>query len=137
MGDGSFGAWKDVPDSDADTVRHRVEGLANGEAHSFVVRAINPIDLGPASVAATVTRTRPLPAAPTGLVAAPGDGKVTLTWTAPAGDIVKYQVRRSADGGASWSPDWTDTGTTPPDAVTHALDRAEETAPRSPSRSAR
>lgn len=39
------------------------------------------------------------PAAPTGLTAAPGDGRVTLTWSPNAeGDLASYKVRRAIPG---------------------------------------
>ena len=48
---------------------------------------------------------------PRGLVATAGEEQTLLTWQAPASDggaaISIYLYRVSADGGASWSPDWT------------------------------
>ena len=53
-----------------------------------------------------------VPDAPVLLTATPGNTQVALAWTAPASDggdpITKYQYRVSADGGSTWSPDWTD-----------------------------
>ncbi len=47
--------------------------------------------------------------APTGLSATGGDTIIGLNWTNPSdAAITKYQARVSADGGASWNPDWTD-----------------------------
>ena len=52
------------------------------------------------------------PGAPRDLGTAPGDGRVTLAWTAPGSDggaaIEKYRYRVSANAGSSWDPDWTD-----------------------------
>ena len=52
------------------------------------------------------------PAAPASLTATGGSAGATLVWTAPASDggsaITHYQYRQSADGGETWSPDWTD-----------------------------
>lgn len=52
----------------------------------------------------------PVPAAPTGLVAQPGLGEITLNWTPPAGDLAYgYQVARATSSGgpytviASWT----------------------------------
>ena len=60
----------------------------------------------------TITRAAAAPDAPASLTASPGNAEATLTWTAPASDggaaITKYQYRVSADGGSTWSPDWTD-----------------------------
>lgn len=48
------------------------------------------------------------PAAPAGLTATPGGGQVSLAWADPLDStITKYQYRVSADGGTTWSPDWT------------------------------
>ena len=60
----------------------------------------------------TITRAAAAPDAPASLTASPGNAEATLTWTEPASDggaaITKYQYRVSADGGSTWSPDWTD-----------------------------
>ncbi len=62
-----------------------------------------------ASVVVSVTESGVVPAKPTGLAAAAGDGSVTLSWT-DAGNptITKWQYRQKA-GGKSWD-DWTDIG---------------------------
>ncbi len=62
-----------------------------------------------ASVVVSVTESGVVPAKPTGLAAAAGDGSVTLSWT-DAGNptITKWQYRRKAGSGA-WD-DWTDIG---------------------------
>ena len=52
------------------------------------------------------------PNEPTSLTTSPGNTEVTLAWAPPAFDggaaITKYQYRVSADGGTTWTPDWTD-----------------------------
>ena len=67
----------------------------------------------PATTTVTITDDDSAPGAPA-LTAAPADGKVTLTWTAPADPgssaITSYEYRVSADGKTTWSPDWTDAG---------------------------
>ena len=117
--------WTDVPDgSDAGTDRSdetsfTVTGLDNGVLHTFEVRAVNLVgDGAPASATSTPVT---VPGAPASLNATPGDTQVTLDWTAPASDggssVTGYEYRVSADGGTTWSPDWTgvpdgsDTGT--------------------------
>ena len=44
----------------------------------------------------------PVPLAPTGLTAAPGDGRVALTWNASSG-ATSYNVKRSADSGVTYA----------------------------------
>ena len=90
--------FADILDSDASTTSYNVTvlsdstetALANGTTYTLAVRAVNPSDAGPAS---TGTATpMPTPAAPSGLSATPGDGRVTLSWTDPGdASITKYQ----------------------------------------------
>ena len=67
------------------------------------------------------------PGAPRDLGTAPGDGRVTLAWTAPGSDggaaIEKYRYRVSANAGSSWDPDWTDV----PDGADAGDSAADET----------
>jgi fibronectin type 3 domain-containing protein len=65
-----------------------VSGLINGQQYSFAVAAHNSMGIGPRSTAVTVTPGSDItvPGAPTGLSAAPGDGQITLSWTAPSDD---------------------------------------------------
>ena len=67
----------------------------------------------PATATVTITDDDSAPGLPA-LTAAPADGKVTLTWLAPADPgssaITSYEYRVSADGKTTWSPDWMDAG---------------------------
>ncbi|MEY5026004.1 MAG: hypothetical protein RLZZ244_1532, partial [Verrucomicrobiota bacterium] len=56
-------------------------GLSNGVAYFYVVAALNSSGQSPNSAEVTATPVAP-PAAPAGLTATPGDGLVTLRWTA-------------------------------------------------------
>ena len=90
--------FADIPDSDASTTSYNVTvlsdgtetALANATTYTLAVRAVNPSGAGPAS---TGTATpMPAPAAPSGLSATPGDGRVTLSWTDPGdASTTKYQ----------------------------------------------
>ena len=90
--------FADIPASDASTTSYNVTvlsdgaetALANATRYTLAVRAVNPSGAGPAS---TGTATpMPAPAAPSGLSATPGDGRVTLSWTDPGdASITKYQ----------------------------------------------
>ena len=50
--------WKDIPDSDADTIKYKVKGLVNGSEYHFYVRAKNDAGNG------TMAEQRGTPAAP-------------------------------------------------------------------------
>ncbi len=80
-GAGEFGDTWTLISSSPTTNRHAVTGLTNGTTYTFQVRASNSAGAGPAAeVTGQPTRK---PAAPTGLGAAAGNGKVTLSWGNP------------------------------------------------------
>ena len=88
-----------------------VKGLTNGTRYSFKVTAVNKVGEGPASAAASATPTAATtkPGPPNGLAASPGNGQVTLSWTAPGSDggaaISGYEVYRgTSPGGESGTP---------------------------------
>jgi hypothetical protein len=94
-------AWVAV---DAGDAKHVFDGLENGKDYSFKVRAVNAAGEGAeASAAATPSAT---PSAPQNFKAAPGDGRVEISWEAPLSDggspITGYEV--SSDGGYTWMP---------------------------------
>ena len=80
---GSYGAWTDIPDSGAATVRYTVTGLANDTVHTFRIRALNGSGAGPQSDEASTTPQFAAPAKPTGFGVESGDGQVVLTWNDP------------------------------------------------------
>jgi predicted phage tail protein len=88
-----------------------VKGLADGTTYSFRVRAVNKAGEGPASGAASATPTAATtkPGPPNGLTASPGNGQVTLSWTAPGSNggaaISGYEIYRgTTPGGESGTP---------------------------------
>lgn len=95
-----------IADTGSTLTGARVSGLANGVAVTFRVSALNAVGAGVPS--ATVTATpRTVPTAPRSATAVPGDGTVTLSWSAPADDggapVTGYRVTLSADGGTTWT----------------------------------
>ena len=76
-------------------------------------------------ITVTVRSNTPRPGAPASLTATGGNTRARLEWAAPdnGGDITHYQYRQSADGGESWSPDWTDI----PDGADEDRDAGNET----------
>lgn len=106
----SSGAWS-TPVSTALTTRV-VDGLTNGTAYEFQVRAINTVAPGEWSQSATVTPAG-LPAAPV-VSAERGDTEVDLEWTAPnsnGADITGYEVQFGIDGVWTDADDVTGTST--------------------------
>jgi hypothetical protein len=61
-----------------------VSGLTNGTAYTFTVHATNVAGDGAESDASPSVTPRSVPAAPTGVGATPGNGKATVSWTAPS-----------------------------------------------------
>jgi parallel beta-helix repeat protein len=60
-------------------------GLTNGTAYSYAVAATNLAGQSSLTAAVSATPLPAVPAAPTGLVASPGDTQVSLTWSPVAG----------------------------------------------------
>ena len=87
--------WQDIPGSDASTTGAR--DLNRG----FRVRAVNANGVGP--WAPTTFGNSPAPARPTGLQAAPGNGRVTLTWDDPGKGVYIERYRYTPDDGETWN----------------------------------
>src|SRR6185503_4741953 len=69
--------------------------IANGTTYFYCVAAQNSAGESPASVQAQAMPVAP-PPAPVGLAAAPGNGRVALSWT-PVHGATCYTVRRATD----------------------------------------
>jgi fibronectin type 3 domain-containing protein len=79
-------------------------GLTNGTTYFYVVSAVNSVgESGNSSQAsATPQNAQTPPAAPTNLVASPGNAQVTLSWSASSG-ATSYNVKRSTTNGGPYS----------------------------------
>lgn len=83
-------------------------GLADGTAYYYVVRATNAVGQGPQSGEGSGT-TWDVPSAPQDLQATsgPGQGKITVSWDAPADDggtpVTEYWVYRSTSASGTFT----------------------------------
>jgi fibronectin type 3 domain-containing protein len=75
---------------------------ANGTTYYYIVVAINVNGSSGNSTQASGTAQPPAPAAPTGLIVTPGNGNVTLNWTASSG-ASNYTVERSTTNGSGYT----------------------------------
>ena len=117
---GSYGRWTDFAGAEfqrsSGTVNvnsNTVTGLTNGATYAFQVRGVD-VDKGPPArrwpgdpsdeVRVSLSGTTGGLSDPRNFAAAPGNGQVTLSWTAPASDggaaISRYQYKQKAGTGA-------------------------------------
>ncbi|MYB68888.1 MAG: hypothetical protein F4X75_10335, partial [Gemmatimonadetes bacterium] len=92
--------WQTIPNSGPLTAEHTVTGLIDGEATTFLVRAVNPTGAGSASAAVSADLS-PLSSSlvkpthtPT-LTARAGDGEVTLRWDEPNAIQCTWQYQQT------------------------------------------
>lgn len=80
-----------------DTV-YDATGLTNGTTYFFVVKAVNPGGISPASNEASATPQVPTPGAPMLQPPVAGDARVTLTWSPVTGSTGYKLFMRTASG---------------------------------------
>ena len=79
-------------------------GLTNGSTYYYVVSAINASDEGANSASVSATPyAPPVPAAPTGLTASPGNAVVTLNWN-PVSGANSYIIKVGSVTGGPYTP---------------------------------
>ena len=77
-------------------------GRTNGTTYYYVVSAVNANGESANSAEKSATPALPIPAAPTGVTATPGDTQVSLSWTASA-NATGYHVKRSTTSGSGYT----------------------------------
>ena len=87
-------------------------GLDNGSAYGYTVIAQNVAGWSPVSVEVVGVPSAGLPSVPTSVVAAPGDGQVSLAWAAGTNTTGYRVYRDSALVGSTASASFTDVGVT-------------------------
>ena len=119
-GEEEFGAWEDVPGSDASSTSFIRTGLTNGTEYSFNIRAVNPRGNSPESDPVSATPNLLLPAKPTGLEAEAGHARVTLNWDDPGdSDIESYRYRQKEGEGTFGN--WVDIADSGPSTSAHLI----------------
>ena len=102
----SVSDWSGVSTVTATGTTATVTGLTNGASYDFRVSATNSVGTGEASAVVTATPEAPpppvtVPGAPSGLSAKAGNGRVSLSWTAPSDDggsaVTGYTLEYQAD----------------------------------------
>lgn len=87
---------------DGTTTSTLVSGLSNGTPYTFTVFATNDRGAGATSAASDAVMPHTVPGAPTNVQGTPGDGQVTVTWTAPSSTggvpVAEYVVTASPGG---------------------------------------
>ena len=115
---GSYGRWTEFAGDEfqrsGTVTSNTVTGLTDGGTYAFQVRALNGGAPGDPSDEVTVSLSGTVDtgglSAPRNFAAAPGNGQVTLSWTAPASDggaaISGYEYQQRAGTGAygQWTP---------------------------------
>ena len=74
-------------------------GRTNSTTYYYVVSAVNSFGESGNSAEKSATPVLPIPAAPTGLTATPGDTQVALSWTASTAATSYHVLRSTTTGG--------------------------------------
>jgi fibronectin type 3 domain-containing protein len=77
--------------------------VVNGTTYYYVVTASNGMCNSGYSAEVSATPKCSPPSVPTGLLATPGDGQITLTWTPSTGGAISYLVKRSRTHGGPYT----------------------------------
>ena len=118
-----YTAWTRIPNSNYQTTRHTVTGLADETTYVIQIRAVNSEGGGASAQRGATTQALPVDA-PSGFGVTAGIRKVDLAWTAAAATVAveAYQYRLSTDGGDTWNP-WTDISGSDATTTRHTVSR--------------
>ena len=104
---GVWSAYKPVTRAASAATNATVTGLTNGKPHVFVVRAVNAKGVSPWTQLASLTTPAAAPSVIRSLAASGGNGRVTLTWSAPVSDggspITNYSIMYADQTAGIWS----------------------------------
>jgi titin len=99
--------WSSLARAPSSSTSGTLTGLTAGATYVVRVAAINALGAGPYSASSAPLVLKTAPAAPENLLAVPGNGSASLTWSAPASDggasINNYVIQFSSNGGTTWS----------------------------------
>ncbi len=106
QGNNAYGSWTGIPGSGATTTSYEFQNLTSRTKYTFQIRAANPSGPGAASDELAAVPA-PVPAQPTGISTAVGDGRVDLSWSDPSDiSIVRYEYRRKKTSSTEYG-NWT------------------------------
>lgn len=104
--DGGF-SWFTPVRTGSSSTGFTLAGLSNGTSYVFKIQAVNAIGAGSLSSLSPSVTPFTVPGAPINITVTPGNGQVTLSWTAPSNNggrtITNYYYQYSSNNGINWS----------------------------------
>ena len=121
------GTWEEMSGSGDATVTYTVEGLTNGTAYTFRIRAVTVGGEGPESDASNAVTPDKAPRRPSGFRLEPGNAEIALNWDDQSGDEVEIQRWQYQEkvGDAAWPATWTDIPNSGKDTTEYTVDRLD------------